>query len=390
MLNRRICRMLQPAVAGILFFLGLTSIQAQTPSPAALAGRVTSQEEGAMEGVVVSAKRPGSTITVSVVSDQQGHYSFPANRLEPGHYALRIRAAGYALDGPKSVEIGSQKGATADIKLRKASVDEVASQLSDSEWLMSMPGTRAQKDSIRGCNHCHTFERIMRTRYDASAVLATIERMARYSPSSFPFMIQPHPTRRAGGGPSTPESRQRVQDNRRRMAEYISEINLSKASTWPYELKTLPRPTGKATKVIYTEYDLPARTRQPHDVIVDSQGLAWYASFGEQILGRLNPNTGEIKEWPIPVVKPQRNMGVLDVQFDADENVWLGNGFQNAIQMFDRKTETFRTYPLSPEFDADHVELLFLAPKNHKVDGKVWVMNNGEWTIMRVDLATGK
>ena len=30
----------------------------------------------------------------------------------------------------------------------------------------------------------------------------------------------------------------------------------------------------------------------------------------------------------------------------------------------------------------------YLAPKNHKVDGKVGVMNNGEWTIMRVDLAT--
>ena len=34
--------------------------------PPALVGQVSSQEEGPMEGVVVSAKKDGSTITVSV------------------------------------------------------------------------------------------------------------------------------------------------------------------------------------------------------------------------------------------------------------------------------------------------------------------------------------
>ena len=378
------------AIAAIgLFFLGLTSIQAQTPS-AALAGRVSSQEEGAMEGVIVRAKKTGSTIAVSVVSDAQGRYSFPANRLDAGQYALSIRATGYMLEGPASVNIGAQKNVAADLKLRKATVDETASQLSNSEWLMSWPGTPQQKSAVRGCNHCHTYERIMRTKYDAGALLATIERMSRYSPSSFPFMIQPHPTRRMGPGPSTPESRERVAATRKASAEYLSTLNLSKGDTWSYELKMLPRPKGKATRVIYTEFDLPSRTRQPHDVVIDTQGYAWYASFGEQILGRLDPKTGAIKEWPIPVLKPNRNMGVLDVQLDADENLWVGNGFQNAIQMFDRKSETWKSYPLPPEFDGEHIELLFLAPRNHKVDNKVWVMNNGEWSIMRVDLTTQK
>jgi streptogramin lyase len=371
------------------FLLGVTSIHAQTPA-AALAGRVNSQEEGAMEGVVVSAKRAGSTMTVSVVSDAQGCYSFPANRLEPGQYALKIRATGYMLEGPKSVDIGAQKNAAADLRLRKATVDETASQLSDSEWLMSWPGTPQQKSAVRGCNHCHTYERIMRTKYDPGTLLTTIERMSRYSPSSFPHLMQKHPTRRIGPGPSTPESRERTAATRKGMAEYLSSLNLSKSETWPYEFKTLPRPKGKATRVIYTEYDLPERTRQPHDVVIDTQGYAWYASFGEQILGRLDPKTGVVKEWAIPILKPDRNKGVLDVQLDTDENVWVGNGFQNAIQMFDRKTETWKSYPLPPEFDGDHIELLFLAPRNHKVDNKVWVMNNGEWSIMRVDLTTRK
>ena len=379
---------LKRATIGALFFVaGVAIAQAQAQ---ALSGVVTSQAEGAMEGVIIGAKRAGSSMTVSVVSDKQGRYSFPAERLEPGNYTLRVRATGYMLESANAIAIGAQKNVVSDLRLRKASVDETASQLSNSEWLMSWPGTREQKDSIRGCNHCHTYERIMRSKFTPDEALATIERMSRYTPASFPYLMQQNAPRRVGGGAATPESRLQLQKTRRAMAEFISSINLSKSATWSYEFKTLPRPTGKGTKVIYTEYDLPERTRQPHDVIVDTRGYAWYASFGEQILGRLDPKTGAVKEWPIPVVNPDRNKGVLDVQFDADENIWMGNGFQKAIQMFDRKTETFKTYPMAAEFDGDQTELLFLAPKNHKVDGKVWVMNNGEWSIMRVDLASGK
>ena len=36
----------------------------------------------------------------------------------------------------------------------------------------------------------------------------------------------------------------------------------------------MPRPGGRATHVIYTEYDLPRDTIEPHDVIVDKDGMA--------------------------------------------------------------------------------------------------------------------
>ena len=64
-------------------------------SPAmALTGQVSSQEEALMEGVLVSAKRESSTVTTTVVTNAQGRYSFPSARLEPGRYALSIRAVG--------------------------------------------------------------------------------------------------------------------------------------------------------------------------------------------------------------------------------------------------------------------------------------------------------
>src|SRR5437879_9554264 len=58
----------------------------------ALSGQVSSKEEGLMEGVLVSAKKDDSTITITVVSDEKGRYSFPASRVGPGHYSLKIRA----------------------------------------------------------------------------------------------------------------------------------------------------------------------------------------------------------------------------------------------------------------------------------------------------------
>jgi virginiamycin B lyase len=97
------------AGAALLFQVGFAA-PALAQSAAALAGSVSSAAEPVMEGVVVSAKKDGSTITVSVVTDDKGHYSFPAGRLEPGHYTLGARAVGYDLDGPKVADVTAGHG----------------------------------------------------------------------------------------------------------------------------------------------------------------------------------------------------------------------------------------------------------------------------------------
>ena len=128
--------------AGIAIFLFQAPTARSQSAPAAaapLSGKVTSLEEGAMEGVLVSAKKEGSAISVTVVSDSQGHYRFPVGRLEPGHYALKIRAGGYDLDHPATVDIAVGKSAQADLTLKKTS--NLASQLSNADWLTSFPGT---------------------------------------------------------------------------------------------------------------------------------------------------------------------------------------------------------------------------------------------------------
>ena len=359
-------------------------LAAQSESPIALSGQVIAAEAGALEGVLVSAKKTGSPITITVVSDHAGRYRFPASRLDPGEYALRIRAAGYDLEGALTATVTAQHTATVDLKLQKAR--DLASQLTNAEWLASFPGTDQQKASIRGCTHCHTLERIARSRYDVDRLMAVIERMSTYPQLSFPFKVQKLPAPRIGGGQESPEQRRAAW---RRQAEYLATINLSGSREWSYPLKTLPRPAGRATEVIYTEYDLPQRTRQPHDVIVDADGHAWYASFGEQILGMLDPATGHVVEYPIPTLKAEAPTGILGVRFDRDENVWLGMQFQGGIAKFDRRTKTFQTWSLPADVNGPHVQINQVGPSRASIDGKVWLQDAGTYTVLRLDVASG-
>src|SRR5260221_7832188 len=121
----------------------LSAPGANAQGAAALTGTVTSAQEGAMEGVLVTAKKDGAHISTTVVTDEKGHYSFPADRLEPGHYNIKIRAIGYIASGRPAADVAAGKTATSDLKLAKAV--NIAPQMTNAEWLASMPGTDEQK-----------------------------------------------------------------------------------------------------------------------------------------------------------------------------------------------------------------------------------------------------
>jgi len=221
-------------------------------------------------------------------------------------------------------------------------------QLTNAEWIESVPGTQEQKSSLRNCVTCHTLQRPIRSIHDADEFVQVQERMASLRESKH------------SGGPQVrladrlafSKSAAKRAGNRgkcklaKKWLNFLSSINLSKAETWSYPLKTFPRPTGRATHVIITEYDLPKPTRQPHDVMVDSDGMAWYISFGEQIIGKLDPKTGKTTEFPVPVLKPGSPIGELALRPDQDGNLWVGMMYQGAAAKFDKKTETFQTWSL--------------------------------------------
>jgi len=370
-------------LAGLTFAAGAFILGAPAGAQVApLTGQVSSAEEGAMEGVLVSARRDGASVTVTVVTDKEGRYGFPSGRLEPGHYSLRVRAVGYDLDAPAGADVTANAGASIDLKLRKT--EDLASQLSNGEWLASVPGTDQQKIGLLNCMGCHTLERIVKSRYGADDFMQVLPRMQGYVNQSIPA----HPQLRRAERLREERGDQRVEVHRK-LAEYLATINLSTRPQWDYALKTLPRPTGRATRVVITEYDLGRETIEPHDVIVDNDGIAWYSSFGEPFLGRLDPKSGKVTEFPLPELKPDFPTGSLGLRTDPAGNLWLGMMYQGGIAKFDPKTEKLKTWSLPPAVNIAAAQVNMVSPQHSDVDGKVWTQNNGFAGIHRLDLASG-
>jgi virginiamycin B lyase len=359
-------------IAALLSHAGLARAQS-----AALAGKVSSAEEATMEGVLVSAKKDGATITVTVVSDDKGQYSFPTDRLTPGHYTLAIRAIGYKLDGPKTVDVPG----TADLKLGK--VKNLTAQLSSGEWLMSVPGEDRQKSFLTMCVGCHTLQRVLTAAHDAAEYQQVFLRMARYSPGSQPTHPQPLLPGPRGERPAV------TGDAAKAAAEYLASVTLGDPEATEYPFKPLPRPKGRATRVIVTEYDLPRKETQPHDVIIDADGQAWYSDFGSQFVGMMDPKTGAVKEIPIPVLKPEEPKGGLDVEFDPDGNVWLSMMYQAGVARIDRKTQEVKVYPFPKDWQSPSTQASMVSPVSMNVDGKVWTNNQEDHSSYRLDIATG-
>jgi hypothetical protein len=135
----------------------------------------------------------------------------------------------------------------------------------------------------------------MRSPHGADAFTKSVlPRMQGYVNQSIPQ----HPQLRKAERLMEERGDQRVQVYRS-TAEYLATINLGEAQKWSYPLQTLPRPSGRATRVIYTEYDLPRGTirRTTHR---RSRRHRLVLELRRAELGRLTPKTG-VTEFPIEV-----------------------------------------------------------------------------------------
>ena len=369
------------AIFGVTSIVGIGggALRAQSTTPVALTGVVSSAEEGAMEGVIVTAKAPGSTVATSVVTDERGRFTFPASHLGAGHYNLKIRAAGYDLAGPNAADVTAQKATPVDLKLRKTR--DLAFQLTDGEWVASMPGTDEQKRALLDCDSCHSLQRIVYSSWSAKEFLSIIPRMATYVNQSTAV----HPQKRYAPAPAAGMSPKALGE----LATYLETVNLHDRSYWAYEPKAFARPKGRATHVIYTEYDMPRATIEPHDVYV-ANGLVWYSDFGEEYLGKLDPLSGKVTEYPVPELKKGYPQGQLDLQPDKAGNLWLSGMYQGGVIEFSPKTEAFKAFPLPGDLNGTTAQQSMVMPNNMDVDGKVWTNNQDQHQVLRLDAATGK
>jgi virginiamycin B lyase len=336
---------------------------------AALSGRVTSAAEGAMEGVLVNAQREGSNITITVVSNASGVYSFPQDRLQPGRYALSIRAAGYVLPArEKIVEVTGKSPTAVNLQLEPASILEKALQLTSAEWLYSYPLPEETKyATLRDCTRCHSQSKPAMSTYDAATAAYVMERMI-YSSGSTPASFQLPESTVANWGRPNGVSGTDPTPFQHQQGEAVAAINLSKG-VWKYPLKTFPRPKGKETQVIVTMYELKRPLAKPHDVQIGPDGLVYYNDFNDNVIGKLNPKTGETKEYRYPYMGEKGSftpIGNRTMMHDGKGKFYLGTQNQLGPAIFDSKTETFDLYHFSGA--------MTVAQSSH-LDG--WAWNGG-------------
>ena len=137
--------------------------------------------------------------------------------------------------------------------------------------------------------------------------------------------------------------------------------------------------------MIITEYDLPRKDAQPHDVVMDADGMIWYSDFSHQFIGEMDPATGKVTDHPIPTLRPDEPKGSLDLEFDPQGNLWLAMMYQAGICKFDRKTKQVTAYPFPKEWLNPTTQASMVSPQHDDVDGKVWTNNQDTHLVYRLD-----
>ncbi len=301
---------------------------------------------------------------VTVVSNAEGVYTVPEDRLAPGTYDITIRAVGYQLPDT-TVDISRGNTVRLDLKLSEVtSKYQLARQLTNTEWVLS-----AGEEGIRlgRCVNCHTLQRVMFTYNNAREMAKIIQRMAYHTNNSSPE----HPWSDTDAAEQLAKPPSEAHEE---LGKYIASINLSARDSWPFELKTLPRPSGEDTRVIYTTYDLARPDAAPHDEVVDADGNVWYSDFNTPYIGVLNTRTGEVRDYEVPLRRPNGvAQGGLQIDIDPEGKVWYSTMEQIQIVRFDPETEKMDIYDLPvAEEDAADAHTTMIDPTRMDVDGYLW------------------
>jgi streptogramin lyase len=338
-----------------------------------LSGEVKSQKGESLEGVLVRAKREGTPVAYSVISDAQGKYRFP--KLESGKYFVQtVRADGME---PASQFLEIQQNGESHANFSLGPAKNMIEQMSAADWVLNLPGSPAQVSQAQNrCITCHNLYNLMSFRFDQDGWAKIIRTMGRifsvggqraseyYEPLSHRENVQ----RIAGPGaerfPGVEESV--VQQ----LAEYLAKVR----GPEPIDLshaKILPRPGGRSVRAIFTEYDLPYPLAKPHDMRVDSSGYVWWTDWRWPVLGRLDPKTGEMKTWEAPRLegKNEAHPDTFQIVFDAEDNPWTALSWSGGLAKFDRKSEQFTKTWTYPDRGPRHITLPNVMDTKR---GRIW------------------
>jgi len=153
-----------------------------------------------------------------------------------------------------------------------------------------------------------------------------------------------------------------------------------------YLAKSFPeRPKPKAVvipgsaKVSIKEWIVPTPGSRPHDPLATADGAIWYTGQFANVLGRLDPKTGEIKEFPLTP-----KAGPHGLAADKDGNIWYTANFGSRVGKLNPKTGELTEYFMTDPAARDPHTPIF------DQKGTLWFTVQGGNMVGRLIPLTGK
>lgn len=134
-------------------------------------------------------------------------------------------------------------------------------------------------------------------------------------------------------------------------------------------------------KVAIHEWAVPTKAAHPHDPAVGADGALWFTEQMTNKLGRLDPTTGQFKEYPLAEGK---NSGPHGLVADRDGNIWFTANFGGYIGKLDPRTGKVTEYKMPSEKADDPHTAVFDA------HGILWFTVQGGNMVGRLDPKSGK
>jgi virginiamycin B lyase len=133
--------------------------------------------------------------------------------------------------------------------------------------------------------------------------------------------------------------------------------------------------------VTIREWAVPTKGAHPHDPAVGPDGSLWFTEQMVNKLGRLDPKTGEFKEYPLVEGK---NSGPHGLVADREGNIWFTANFAGYIGKLDPRTGKVTQFAMPNEKADDPHTAAFDA------NGILWFTVQGGNMVGRLDPKTSK
>jgi virginiamycin B lyase len=311
----------------VLALLSSVVFLASASYGATITGTVKGADGAPFQGAFVEAQNAKSKITVIVLSDTQGHYRIPD--LAAGDYRVFIKAVGYRTDPRNPVALTSDQNASFDFALQEGPVRW--NEISQSQAKQLWPPARGKDLIFSNCNICHQFQsRMASVTRDADGWRDRIAFMR--DAMRFSMFLGKH------------FSDKDAED----VATYLTSL-FGPDSVLPKSAADMPgykdtvRPfSSEAMNIVYVEYDMPGPSRMPFSAAPDKNGYLWIPDFGvANKITRLDPKTGEMKDFPVPHVGTGSVHSAVPA---ADGSVWLTEQGPNKLGRWDPVTEKITEY----------------------------------------------